>query len=538
MVQRPTDQEKSDFKRVMARQEAMELERSGFEANWDDCYKYIMPRRGRVTSTDQPGNIRGDELFDSTATLANQRLSGALHSMLTNQATRFFELAFGIPDLDDDEEVKSWLQKVTDLMHDTMNNSNFQTEIHELYQDLGGIGTSCMFIGEHAERIVHFMTRAMKEIFVQENNLGLIDVVHRKFKWNLRQIVQEFGEACLTPDLLKLYNEGNSEQREILHVVEPSLKKGYFAFDSKYFLVSSSITLSGDKGFKEFPYVVPRWTKNSGESYGRGPGMDALPDVKMANAMKETTLQGGQLAVGPPIMVDDDNVLGSVQMTPFGITVVRKIDTNPIRPINANSRVDFGQKLIENTQHTIDDHFFVNQMQLGDTPQMTATEVNQRTQEMLKFMGPVLGRQHFEFLKPTVERVYAIMERKGLIPPPPPKAAKKRFEVKYSSLIARAQKMGDGSNLSQAFSVASPIANAIPSALDIIDGDKALRYIFDIYGVPQKIMNSEKTIKETRDARAKAQQKAAQEAQEQHAADLVQKAGPSVVQAQQGPNQQ
>ena len=33
------------------------------------------------------------------------------------------------------------------------------------------------------------------------------------------------------------------------------------------------------RGFKEQPFIAPRWATTSNDAYGRGPAMDALPDV-------------------------------------------------------------------------------------------------------------------------------------------------------------------------------------------------------------------------------------------------------------------
>ena len=533
-MERPTEQEKVEVQKILDRQTQMESERHQTEQTWQECMENIVPRKSDVTSTLTPGNKRGHDLFDGTAIMANELLAGALHSMLTNQSTKFFDLVMGDPSLDDDEEVKAWLQMVSDRMHSVINNSNFQTEIHELYIDLGAIGTACMFIGEHDDRVIHFGARSMKEVFAKENNLGLIDIVHRKFQWNLRQIVLEFGKEALPEKLRRMYESGNEDKFTILHAVEPKDDSGTpHKITSRYVIPEMKLKLQ-EKGFFEFPYVVPRWTKTTGETYGRGPGMTALPDVKMLQRMMETTLKGAQKTVDPPLMVADDGVIGKVRLTPSGLTVVRMNNGEmPIRPLINDARIDFGYQAVEDTRKRIKDAFYVNQLQLRDGPQMTATEVNQRTEETLRLMGPVLGRQNFEFLRPMVERVFGVMSRKGMIPTPPQQIAGKRFDVRFSSMIARVQRTSDGQNISRALGVAAPIINAIPGTLDNLNGDRAFRHVMDIYGVPAKILSTTKEVKDQRASRQQAQAQATQEAQQQHQADMVQKVGPTVTQAQQ-----
>lgn len=527
--------DKDEIKRYIERQSGLKSKRGTWESHWQECMKYIIPRKADVTSTLTPGSRRDDELFDTAAIYANQLLASALHGMLTNPAMRFFELVMGDPELDEDEEVVGWMEDVADRMFVVMNNSNFQTEIHEIYLDEGGIGTACLFMGEHADKIVHFNARAMKEIFCDENNLGLIDTVNREFCWKPRQIVQEFGEDKLPPKVVEDYKKGCDDDWKILHSVHPSddpspIKRKYFPYKSVYLLPEQGLFLSKG-GFREFPYAVPRWTKTSGEIYGRGPGMEMLPDIKLVNRMMETTLKGAQKTVDPPLQVEDDGVIGRVRLTPGGLTVIRPGSAG-IKPLITDARIDFGYQLIEDVRKRIRSGFYVDQLQLQSGPQMTATEVSQRAEEMLRLMGPVLGRQHFELLRPMIERVFGIMVRKNLIPQAPAKIRGKAFDVRYSSLAARAQRSTDGQNLSRALQIAAPIINAKPAALDNINEDRSIRYIAQIYGVPQRIMNTEREKKAIRDGRAKANAQIAQQQQQQSQADMASKVLPAAAQLQ------
>lgn len=526
-------EEKDEIKRYTERHDKLKATRGPWESNWAECMKYIVPRKEDVTGTQNPGTRHGDELFDTTSIYANQLLGAALHGMLTNPSMRFFELVMGDPALDNDEEVRAWLEEVADRMFIVMNNSNFQTEIHEIYIDEGAIGTACLYMGEHPEKIIHFNARAMKEIYCDEDNLGLIDTVHREFSWKPRQIVQEFGEDKLPSQVVDQYKKGCDDNWKILHCVQPNdddsaIRRKYFPFKSVYLLPEQQLFLSKG-GFREFPYAVPRWTKTSGETYGRGPGMDMLADIKMVNVMMETTLRGAQKTVDPPLMVADDGVIGRVRLTPGGLTVVRP-GADQIKPLITDARVDFGYQAVDDVRKRIRSGFYIDQLQLQDGPQMTATEVSQRAEEMLRLMGPVLGRQNFELLRPVIERQFGIMNRRGLFPPAPKQIQGKAFNARYSSLAAKAQRASDGQNLSRALQLAAPLINAKPEILDGINGDAALLYINDIYGVPQKIMNTARQKQDIRDARSKAQAVVAQQQQQQQQADIASKVLPGAAQ--------
>src|SRR5690606_17144306 len=72
-------------------------------------------------------------------------------------------------------------------------------------------------------------------------------------------------------------------------------------------------------GFTEFPYLVPRWGKYAGEVYGRSPGMVALPDVKMLQAMTLTKIKLLEKNADPVRWLRDDGMRGSARAVPGGI---------------------------------------------------------------------------------------------------------------------------------------------------------------------------------------------------------------------------
>lgn len=529
-----SEEDQKEASRICNRWDQLETSCVNWRTHWQECYENIVPRKEDVVATRLPGDRRNSDLYDTTAILANEMLASALHGMLTNPETRFFELVFNDPMLDEDPAVKAWCQESGDRMFRALNNTNFQTEIYEIYIDLGAIGTASLFMGEHAENIVHFSARAMKEVRIDENNLGLIDVVYRKSAWRAFQIIEEFGEENCPMDVLRAADKNSQDAMDILHAVEPMSQMDAKKHTSKstYVLKDSKFILS-KSGFREFPYAIPRWSKTTGEIYGRGPGMAMLPDIMMVNSMMLTVIQGAQKTVDPPLMVQDDGVIGVVRLHPGGLTIVRP-GSEAIRPLITDARVDFGQRMVEDVRNRIRAGFYVDQLQLRDGPQMTAEEVRQRTEERLRLMGPVLGRQHFELLRPLITRLFGIMLRKNLLPKIPDKILGKSFDVRYSSLIARAQRVSEAQNIARAMQMLQPMAEAKPEVLDIIDMDKITREIWDIYGNKYGLLKSPSELDKLRKAQMATKQKIAQQADEQHNANVANQTAPLLSAINQG----
>jgi hypothetical protein len=507
---------------VIERYNALKAERSTWESHWQEVADYVLPRKDQILRQTTEGQKKAIEKYDSTAVHSNELLAGALHGLLTNPASLWFDLKTGDPTLDRDDNIRRWMQDVRNRMHLVLNNSNFQTEIHEVYIDEGSFGTAGLFMEEDDEKIIRFSARTVGDFVVDENHLGIIDTVIRSFKWSARQIVQMFGYQDMPREIQSAYDRNSNDKWEILHMISPRSDeqrqgkegpKGYPIL-SVHVLKDREVVLS-EGGFREQPFSIPRWTKSAGEKYGRSPAMKALADIKMINAMMKTHLKAAQKAVDPPLLIDDDGVVLPVKTTPGGLNFRRRGGQGDgIKAFGHEGRFEIGYQVMEDTRKRIREAFYIDQLQLGVGPQMTATEVRQRTEEKMRLLGPVLGRQHNELLRPLIDRLFGIMLRRELLPPPPEALAGKNIDVEYSSLIAKAQRMAEGENLSRVVALIAPFAQTDPTVMDNIDGDEVVRFVGDVYGLPNEVLRKRDEVEEMRQARAELQQQQMQQQQQ------------------------
>jgi hypothetical protein len=148
-------------------------------------------------------------------------------------------------------------------------------------------------------------------------------------------------------------------------------------------------------------------------------------------------------------------------------------------------------------------------------------------------MGPVLGRQQSELLRPLIERLYGIMYRRKLIEQPPMILSGRKIDVQYSSLVARVQRASDSQSIQRAFGSIAPFIQVDPKVVDNFNLDEAARHIADINGVPQKLIRDRDEIEKIRQARDAANQKMLEMQQQQHESDVAAKVGPVMNQAAQ-----
>lgn len=519
----------------------LESERGQWEYHWQQLAEYILPRKADINVKRTPGDKRMELVFDGTAIHAAEMLSASLHGMLTNPYSPWFDLRYRNEEMNVDDEAKEYLEEVTDQLHKAFQRSNFSEQIHELYMDLVVFGTGVCFIEADEDFDLRFSTRHIKECFLVENQLGRVDTVYRKFTLPIRALAQQFGEENIGEKFQRKLKAEPHDEVTIVHVVMPRTDRDAQKIDAKnmpfaslYFDPDQKIVL-GESGFREMPYVTPRFLKSSYEKgYGRSPSMTALPDVKMINRMSEVTIKAAQKQVDPPLMVPDDGFILPVRTRPGGLNFYRSGTRDRIEPLQIGANNPLGLNLEEQRRQAIRAAYYVDQLVLGTGPQMTATEVVQRTEEKMRLLGPVLGRLQAELLQPMIDRAFNIMVRQNRFPAPPPAIADMDIEIEYVSPLARAQRQNDLQAIMRMFEIMSPAASIDPSVFDHVDFDGLVRHLLGVLHVPARVSQGEAQVMAKREQRAEAEQAQMQQMEAMQTAEAMGAAAPAIKVLQQG----
>jgi len=511
--------------------EEMKARRNNWETTWREVSLYVLPNKDDVYTwkNKSRGEEKHERLYDSSAIHFNELLAAALHSIITNPTSQWFGLKTGKEALDRKPKVKSWLQKLVREIHNILNNTNFQSEVHELYLDLGCFGTGVLRIDEDEENIFHFLSRPIYETYIRESYKKIVNIVATEDIMSNRQAFEKYGMESFG-DKAKDMGKKLDDEIEIIHIVMPLSEveiRGLPMMGKEW--VSIHVWKKGEtvlrmKGFNEFPYVVPRWLKTTGEVYGRSPAFKALPDIRMLNAMKKTVIRGAQKMVDPPLLVPDDGVMGRVNTTPGGLNSYRSGTKDRIEPLLTGGRPDIGLDLIREVKQSVKEDFFVDQLQIREGDRMTTVEVSIRDEDRIRILSPMSGRLHFEFLQPLVARMLGIMSRRNLLPPDMPAELRGIApQVRFASQVEKALRAAEGNNINRFMGTVGPILQVFPESRDILNGDGAIRFMGDILDVPQEVFKSEEEVEETRAAREQQMQKMQQQQDNLATAEVAQK---------------
>ena len=520
-------------KQVIEKYQTLKEQRSTWEDHWQDLANYFLPRKSNITLKRSRGDKRHDQIFDGTATHALELLSASLNGMLTNTISPWFVLKYRSEQLNQDDEAKEWLESCGKIMQQVFQRSNFQQEIFELYHELLCFGTSAMFISDDVDDDLRFKTIHISELYITENEKGMVDCLIRKFQIKNRNILSMYPDAVLTNDLLTKIKNNPQDETTVIHMVSKSdAPMGYENSKNMDFISchvhEESGTLLRESGFREFPYVVPRYLKSSSnEIYGRSPAMNALPDVKMLNTMSKTTIKAAQKQIDPPLMVPDDGFVLPVRTVPGGLNFYRSGTRERIEPLNIGANNPIGLQMEEQRRKAIRENFFVDQLMTVQGQNMTATEVMQRTEEKMRLLGPVLGRLQSELLQPLITRSFNLLFKNNKFAEMPETLGDQDIEIEYVSPLAKAQKTQELSSVMRGMEIFGSLQNIAP-VFDYIDIDGLVSHIQEVLGLPAKVMRSAAEVQKIQQDKQQQQMEQAQMQQAQQVAESAGKIAPAL----------
>ena len=474
--------------------------RGTWETHWQQIADLMHPFDDNFISEESPGADKMTFIFDSTPIHANQLLAAGLSSMLTNPAQKWFELRMMLEGLNNDREVAEWLDVTSDIMYFEINKSisRFNLATHELYLEYGAFGNGILFVTETNDRQnLKFQSLPLSESYMGEGTDGIMDVLFRLYPRTVRQLVQKFGAGRMSDGVKrKIDSKKLDGVVKCIHAIIPVSDYGIqapFRYASIYIDIESKHIIDIN-GYFELPFMAPRFYKNPWETYGRGPGTTSLPDNKMLQEVMRTTIRAAQKATDPALQAPDDGFLNPIRTSPGGINFYRSGSTDRIEPIPFGSDPGIGYDVVNDLRRRIREIFFIDQLQLQEGPQMTATEVLQRTEEKLRLMGPLMGRLQSELLGPMLSRVFGILLRQGKIPPRPSILEGQEVKPVYTSPIARAQEQNEANGIMRSLQVLTPFLEMDPTVTDRFNGDEITKGVFSMFSVRPKFLNTDEQV--------------------------------------------
>ena len=506
---------------------ALETERRGsVEQLWDLIERFVLPFRGdfyQSLNSENEVDWHRRDIYDSTAVFAVQSLAASLQGNLTSPNQKWFDLRFRDPEIAENDDAMEWLEEAANRIHEALNDSNFNIEIAEAYIDLVGFGTTVL-TEEHAgpDDMVwaglNFQALPVREMFFEEDHKKGVWILYRRMQMTAVQMVSQFTLEGVPQKIRDMYNsaEAATTRQKVIFAVYPRKNKKNAdtsqilaakerPYGHKYILYTGAATLGEEGGYYEMPAFVGRWRKVAGSRWGHSPASVALADILTANALVEATLEAAAKNIDPTTLANEQALMGDLDLDRGQLNIVADIDG--IRIHEAGSRFDTSAMQLDRLQDQIRNAFYQDQLELKDSPAMTATEVNARMEMIQRLIGPTFGRLQNDILDPLIQRSFNIMYRAGQLPELPEGLEISQMDIEYTGPLPRAQRMETAQAIDRWLMGLAEKAEIFPDAMDLVDIDRAELYKARLMGVPAIAMRGETEVKKIRKDREAEKQK-------------------------------
>ena len=489
---------------------------------WQECADWAMPTNDNVNNIKIAGQEKSPQRMIDTCIEANFNFASGFFSHMFPPNTIWAKFRHPMPSMMSKQPVADYFEEVSRIIHGVMTGSNFAQEEFQALLAMGCFGTSCMSVEESDKNVVTFRNFIISKVRIAENYQGIVDTVAREFELDPRQAIQQFGEEALKKaDLEKIIVDAENVKKtkyEFVHYVCPrsdydtkkkdKLNKPYASF----YVSRDGMQIVKEGGFDYLPYKVARFVVGNDEVYGRSPMSMKLGAARRANTIYRSVVVSAEQHTNPQWLVpDDDSVKG---LSSRANAVIRWRSTNPNgRPerLPVNGDPGIGKDLLDMHDAEIKRMFFNHLFRpLEDYRNMTATEVNERMTSDLMTLAPFVSRYTDEKVTPTMEQVYYLCAKKGILPPMPAELAEHpNFEIDYVGRLSLATKNFEvlgAVNTLRVFGELGQMAPQLSVSIDNVDPDKLFKEMWYSNSSSMNALKDEKQVEEEREARAQQQQ--------------------------------
>lgn len=477
-------------KQIIEREAKAQARKDEWRSVYEDCYKFALPQRNLYNGYYE-GGVAGQNkmtnVFDSTAIHATQRFANRIQAGLFPPYKKWCRLEAGsmIP-ADRKSDAQSALDEYTEIMFDTLRQTNFDLAMGEFLLDLA-VGTAVMMIMPGDESTpVRFTPVPQYLVAFEEGPYGNIDNVFRKLRLKAEAIPQEYLDAQISPQLQDVIDRSPAKEIDLIDAVVYDTERALFCYHVIWPQTQQELVY---RTMRSNPFVVTRYMKVSGETYGRGPLVTAIADIKTLNKTLELVLKNASLAVAGVYTAADDGVLNpqNIQIKPGSIISVAR-NGGPqgpsLTPLARASDFNVSQIVINDLRMNIKKILMDDTLPPDNMSARSATEIAERTRELATNLGSAFGRLINETMIPIVTRILYVMDNQGLIDLP---LRVNGQEVKVSpvSPLAQAQKLQEVNDAMQYAQIAMSMGVQGAATVSV---QRLLEFVADRMGVDSKIL--------------------------------------------------
>ncbi len=419
-----------EVSKLKARRNQAQKERDAIQPLLDEAYQYAIPFRKSTRRTGQ-GEKRVDQVFDHTAIDSAFRFAGKVQQDFWPAGQENFEIEPGplVMDQKERETFAETLAPVSKVAQAFFEDGDWDMAFHEMALDLSaGTGAILMNPTDDPELLWEPISCPIEELLIEQGPNNKLAAIFWDRKMTARVLFDTWPEGRFGKDLQDLHREKPEAELDV-HVDTVYDKKKRRWHMLVWCNKQDTILFSSQS--RTCPWLIPRYFRVPGETYGRGPVMLAMPTIKTLNTTARLQLQAAAIAMLGIYTAVDDGVFNP-DLAPLSPGAIWKVARNggPSGPsLNRfpDPRLDLGNLVINDMRMGVKATMMDQSLPADGAAVRSATEILERVKRLASDHLGAYGRLIKEVTIPAVKRVLELAYNRGLI----------RAEIPIDQLITK-----------------------------------------------------------------------------------------------------
>ena len=325
---------------------------------------------------------------------------------------------------------------------------------------------------------------------------------------NATELLAEFGEAALTPEIVERARKGGASGRTeyiVSHLIEKNeqesgVMRTNHPFRELYWFsgsISGAPPYLAKRPLYEWPVATLRWSCPDRSTYGVPPTLSVVGKAVQLQNLEYKSDQGLDKMISPPILADNSLRNRPKAFGANGVTYTSNLRENGGAKPLLNLQMPFQEMEIKRQRiiQAIKDGLFNYLFDMISSLETvrSATEIDARREEKMVVLGPVLHRSYLEDIGVVVKRVYGILRRKKLVPE---LAEGEGAEIEFSNILSDVQKASDVATLERFTAFVGQVIPVFPEAQAKVNILDVIKQYAEGLGVRPTVLNDDEAVAE------------------------------------------
>jgi hypothetical protein len=408
--------------RLKKRRENAKKEYDQFQPMRDDAYRFAIPYR-KSTKDSGTGEQRVNEAYDHTAIDAAFRFAGKLQQDMWPAEQSNFQLEAGplVPQ-DQVAALNQQLHPITKVVGSFFDDPDWGLSFHEMAIDLcAGTGAILMNATSEPDKLWEPIAVSTDELLLEAGANGKISGVFWDRKMVVRVLEETWPDGKFGEKLKKLIAEEPEKEVVVHHdAVRQKGANGAWRWHLIIWLDEQKDAPVHTSETRTSPWLIPRYFRVAGETWGRGLVHLAMPAIKTVNTAQRLQLQAAAIALLGIYTAIDDGVFNP-DLSPLAPGAFWKVASNGgVRGASVqrlqDPRLDLSGLVVTELRQGVRSTMMDDDLPLSSEAVKSPTEIVERVKKSASNHLGAFERLVKEITIPAVKRAIELAYDRGLLP--------------------------------------------------------------------------------------------------------------------------